>query len=71
MLGDAEAKLRDEGVELWLAALTTESLARVRGLPLGEILGRERMFFTVERAVDAYLERHSPRAGGAVEAVPS
>ena len=61
MLGDAEAKLRDEGVELWLAALSTESLALVRGLPLGEILGRERMFFTVERAVDAYLDRHSPR----------
>jgi high affinity sulfate transporter 1 len=69
MLGDAEAKLRDEGVELWLAALSVESLGLVRGLPLGEILGRERMFFTVERAVDAYLDRHSPMRANVKERI--
>jgi MFS superfamily sulfate permease-like transporter len=59
MLGEAEAKLREDGIELWLAALSAESLALVRSVPLGEILGRERMFFTVERAVDAYLTTSS------------
>ena len=60
MLGEAEAKLREEGVELWLAALSAEALELVRASALGERLGRERMFFTVERAVDGYLERHTP-----------
>jgi hypothetical protein len=38
-------------------------------LPLGEILGRERMFFTVERAVDAYLDRHSPMRANVKERI--
>ena len=47
MLGEAEAKLREEGVALWLAALSPEALPLVQGSPLGALLGRERMFFTV------------------------
>ena len=62
MLAEAEARLRDEGVQLWLAALSRESLELVRRTPLGELLGRERMFFTVPRAVAAYEQRRS--AGG-------
>jgi len=54
MLGEAEAKLRAEGVALWLAALSPEALQLVQGSPLGELLGRERMFFTVAQAVDRY-----------------
>jgi MFS superfamily sulfate permease-like transporter len=54
MLAEAEAKLREEGVELWLAALSPEALGLVRGSPLGERLGRERMFFTVAQAADRY-----------------
>jgi high affinity sulfate transporter 1 len=59
MLGEAEAKLREEGTVLWLAALSPESLALVQGSPLGALLGRERMFFTVPRAVERYLARQS------------
>ena len=55
MLGEAEAKLRDEGVVLWLAALGAEALPLVQGSPLGARLGRERMFFTVSQAVERYL----------------
>jgi high affinity sulfate transporter 1 len=56
-LGEAETKLRAEGVELWLAALSSESLTLVQGSPLGARLGRERMFFTVPQAVERYLAR--------------
>ena len=55
MLGEAEAKLREEGVSLWLAALSPEALPLVQGSPLGALLGRERMFFTVPQAVERYL----------------
>jgi sulfate permease, SulP family len=61
MLAEAEAKLRREGAELWLAALSPEVLPLVQGSPLGDRLGRERMFFTVKDAVERYLAR--PRAG--------
>jgi sulfate permease, SulP family len=59
MLSEAEAKLREEGVELWLAALTPEALDLVRRSPLGDRLGRERMFFTVPQAVARYEERRA------------
>lgn len=55
MLNEAEAKLNDEGIELWLAALTPEALGLVQHSPLGERLGRQRMFFTVPQAVEHYL----------------
>jgi MFS superfamily sulfate permease-like transporter len=71
MLGEGEAKLRAEGVELWLAALSTESLALIRASPLGEILGRERMFFTVKRAADAYVERNPLPGDSPAAALPS
>jgi SulP family sulfate permease len=59
MLGEAEAKLGQEGVVLWLAALSPEALALVQGSPLGARLGRERMFFTVAQAVEHY-KNHAP-----------
>jgi SulP family sulfate permease len=57
MLSEAEAKLREEGVELWLAALGAEALPLVQGSPLGARLGRERMFFTVAQAVERFVAR--------------
>jgi high affinity sulfate transporter 1 len=57
MLAQAEAKLREESVDLWLAALAPEALRQVQASPLGTLLGRERMFFTVGQAVDRYAER--------------
>jgi anti-anti-sigma regulatory factor len=55
MLIEAEEKLRTAGVDLWLAALNPEALEMVKRTRLAERLGHERMFFTVEQAVDAYL----------------
>jgi anti-anti-sigma factor len=57
MLVHAEKQLRREGVELWLVALNPEALELVRRTPLAETLGRERMRFNLETAVDAYLAR--------------
>jgi len=57
MLAEAEAKLRGEGAELWLAALSPEALPLVQASPLGARLGRERMFFTVPQAVERYIAR--------------
>ncbi len=54
-LTDAERRLRDAGVSVWLAGLTPDVLAMVRRSPLGEALGEQRMFFNVETAVARYL----------------
>jgi SulP family sulfate permease len=55
MLIEREKRLRESGVRLWLAGLDPEVLAVVRRSSLGETLGRERMHFTLEVAVDNYL----------------
>ena len=56
-LVEAEARLREEGTQLWLAALNPEALELVQRTPLAERLGRERMFYTVEEAVAAFMAR--------------
>jgi MFS superfamily sulfate permease-like transporter len=57
MLVEAEERLQGQGVALWLAALNPEALELLRRTPLAEKLGRERMFFTVEAGVDAFMKR--------------
>jgi MFS superfamily sulfate permease-like transporter len=59
MLVEAEERLRAAGVELWLASLNSEVLDLVRRTPLAERLGRERMYMTVEQAVDAFEARQT------------
>jgi high affinity sulfate transporter 1 len=55
MLTDAEKRHREEaGVLLWLVGLNPGVLATVQNSPLGEALGRERMFFNLEQAVARY-----------------
>ena len=63
MLIDAEERLRATGMELWLARLDPAALDVVPRSPTGARLGRERMIFNVDRAVETYLDRRS-RAGG-------
>ena len=53
-LTDFEEKLRDNGITLWLAALNPEPLRVIRRAELGEKLGRERMFYNLEQAFEAY-----------------
>jgi len=63
MLTESEEKLRREGITLWLAAFTPDVLAVVKRSRLGEILGRERMFFNLEMAVEKYEKGSSAAVG--------
>jgi high affinity sulfate transporter 1 len=62
MLTEGEEKLRREDVELWLAALNPAVYAMVERSRLGQALGRERMFFHLEAAVEAYEARFAVHA---------
>jgi len=54
MLVDAEARGRAAGVELWLGAMQPEVLAMVKRSPLGEAIGPERMFNSIDTAVTRF-----------------
>jgi high affinity sulfate transporter 1 len=59
-LSEFEEKLRDEGITMWLANLNPEPFEQLGRAPLGKILGHERMFISLERAVETYLAKHQP-----------
>jgi sulfate permease, SulP family len=54
MLGEAEERLRRDGIMLWLAALNPDVLTVVKRSKLGETLGRARMFFNRQTAVEHF-----------------
>jgi SulP family sulfate permease len=54
MLTEAEKRLRESGVMLWLVGLNPEVLRVVQNSELGETLGRARMFFNLEQAVEKF-----------------
>jgi SulP family sulfate permease len=51
MLMEAERRAREQGVQIWLVDLNPGVLAMIQRSPLGQNLGRERMFFNLEGAV--------------------
>jgi anti-anti-sigma factor len=53
-LMEAEEKMREHGISLWLCALNPLALEVVRRSPLGETLRSGRMFFSLSEAVSAY-----------------
>jgi MFS superfamily sulfate permease-like transporter len=57
MLVEGERRQGEAGVALWLVGLNPGVYEVVRRSPLGERLGRERMFFNLEAAVEAYRAR--------------
>ena len=59
---EAEERLRRDGITLWLVALNPTVLAMVQRSKLGAALGRERMFFNLQMAVE-----HYQRIGGTDE----
>jgi len=63
MLTEGEKRNRDRGIQLWLVGLNPDVLAMVQRSPLGQTLGRDRMFFNLEMAVARYQrnESASPR----------
>jgi sulfate permease, SulP family len=59
MLTEGEKRQREQGIDLWLVGLTPAVLAMVLRAPLGRTLGRERMLFNLETAVERYRARAS------------
>jgi len=59
MLIEGEETIRRDGITLWLAALTPAVLRVVNSSQLGKTLGRERMFFNVQAAVEKYEQTRS------------
>ena len=55
-LTQAEERLREAGITMWLAALNPEPLRTIESAPLGRTLGHERMFFNLNQAVTAYQD---------------
>jgi high affinity sulfate transporter 1 len=51
---ESEQRLREAGTMMWLVALNPAALAIVNRSSLGKTLGRDRMFFTLKQAVDAF-----------------
>ncbi len=54
MLIEAEARQRAAGVMVWLSGLTPDVYASIQRSALGKILGRERLVYNLEIAVDRY-----------------
>jgi sulfate permease, SulP family len=71
MLIEAEEKLRRQGVTLWVASLTPDVLKIVQQSPLGPTLGRERMFFNVQAAVQHYEQNARTATAGAGPGLPT
>ena len=60
MLIEAEKRLREGGVSAWLVGLNPGVLAVIQRSSLGNVLGRERMHFSLEQAVATYLASLPP-----------
>jgi anti-anti-sigma regulatory factor len=58
-LSEGEKRQRDLGVAIWLVGLNPGVLQMVQRSPLGIVLGRERMQFSLELAVAKYDELSS------------
>jgi hypothetical protein len=65
MLTAAEENLRRNGIMLWLAGLNPEVLTVVKRSKIGAVLGRERMFFNLQAAVEAYTRAEGQTQQGA------
>jgi high affinity sulfate transporter 1 len=64
MLTQAEAKLRSQGIALWLVALNPGVHEMLRRSPLGETLGSERVFRNLFAAVESYKQLPEVSAAG-------
>jgi high affinity sulfate transporter 1 len=64
MLAEAEERLERDGITLWLAALNPNVFGAVSRSKLGEKLGRERMFFNLQAAVERYQQAKPAPARG-------
>jgi anti-anti-sigma factor len=64
MLTEAEKRQREHGVMLWLVGLNPEVLKIIQHADLGKTLGRERMFFNLEQAVETFQRQSGSKRQG-------
>jgi hypothetical protein len=57
MLTEAEQRMQQAGISLWLAGLNPEPLELIQRSDLGKKLGRPRMHFNLEQAVRSFLKQ--------------
>jgi MFS superfamily sulfate permease-like transporter len=70
MLAEAEENLQRDGITLWLAALNPKVFETVSRSRIGDALGRERMFFNLQAAVERYEQsRTADKRDQAITAV--
>lgn len=62
MLADGDKRIAERGVTLWLAGLNPDALAMVQHCGLADRLGRERMIFNAQTAIDRYLAQNKKPA---------
>jgi len=61
MFAEAEARMKERGILVWLVALDPEVLAAIRRSPFGQAVGQERMFFNLEQVVARHLATQPTR----------
>jgi SulP family sulfate permease len=64
MLTQADERLRDTGVTVWLVGMSPGVLAMVKQSPLGKLMSGERMHFNLEQAIQRYSQIATPRPQG-------
>jgi hypothetical protein len=65
---EAEKRLTEGGISVWLVGLGPGVLEVIQRSPLGKALGRERMHFNLEIAVREYLRSAAGEVPGEVPA---
>ena len=70
MLVEGEQRLRQQGLELWLAGLSPRVLETVRHTGLPEALGPERLLFNTRVAIARYQQQRATTASGPTDAPP-
>jgi hypothetical protein len=58
ILTEAEQRLREKDISLWLVGMSPSVGAMVSHAPLGHALGNTRMFLNLEQAVAHYQKQH-------------
>ena len=62
MLNEAEKRMQQSGISLWLAGLNPEPLQLIQKSELGRRLGRARMYFNIDQALRSFLSSAGDRS---------
>jgi SulP family sulfate permease len=65
MLTEADKRMQQSGLSLWLVGLNPEPLQLIQNSELGKALGRARMYFNLEQAVRSFLKQTADVRGQA------